>query len=493
MKERSFYSNLFFSLGLNLLVKPAAIFLIDAAVQNIVGPQYGIYFAFFNFSLIISIVFDLGVNNYSTRLSAQNLPEAKQLFSTILGLRFLLMLVYFAGIGLLKVFITLSWTEYRLILLLGLNQFLIANISFFRSYFAGLQRFRLDAFLSVLDRLLLIFSLGYIIYIYPDGFKLIDIESYSIFQFLCYALSFLVAGSLAIYLLKPKFEWPRLSSILPVLKKALPFALLIVLMTLYTRGDALLLLHFSRYNGQQEAAYYAQAYRLIDALYMFAMVFAGLLFPMFAKMLKENPSAISALVSQASKLLLGSSLAFIVFSLMRGGLLMDQIYTNTFVDSGSILFLLSVAFFGMASNLIYGSLLTANGSLGVLNRISFIGVIVNICLNLIWFPKVHSIGAALVAAGVAAFTQLLVALTQAIYCKRLFALPLIDRYFYRYPLLIVSLVFWFVIVDWTPIGYVYGNWILLIDVSVSIFLLFAFKFIDIKELISLVQTRSKTQ
>jgi O-antigen/teichoic acid export membrane protein len=377
--------------------------------------------------------------------------------------------------------------------LLGLNQFLIANISFFRSYFAGLQRFRLDAFLSVLDRLLLIFSLGYIIYIYPDGFKLIDIESYSIFQFLCYALSFLVAGSLAIYLLKPKFEWPRLSSILPVLKKALPFALLIVLMTLYTRIDALLLLHFSRYNGQQEAAYYAQAYRLIDALYMFAMVFAGLLFPMFSKLIKERPAAIEPLVKQASRLLLGSSIAFIVFSLMRGGLLMDQIYTNTFVDSGSILFLLSIAFFGMASNLIYGSLLTANGSLGVLNRISFIGVIVNICLNLILFPKVHSIGAALVAAAVAAFTQLLVALTQAIYCKRLFALPLIDRYFYRYPLLIVSLVFWFVIVDWTPIGYVYGNWILLIDVSVSIILLFAFKFIDIKELISLVQTRSKTQ
>jgi hypothetical protein len=109
------------------------------------------------------------------------------------------------------------------------------------------------------------------------------------------------------------------------------------------------------------------------------------------------------------------------------------------------------------------------------------------------FPKVHSIGAALIAAGVAALTQILVALTQAIYCKRLFGLPLIDRHFYRYPLLAFALVFWFVIVDWTPIGYVYGDWILLVDVSVSIFLLFAFKFIDIKELISLVQTRSKTQ
>lgn len=492
MKERSFYSNLFFSLGLNLLVKPVAIFAIDMAVQNIVGQQYGIYFAFFNFSLIISIVFDLGVNNYSTRLSAQNLPEAKKLFSTILSLRFLLMLVYLAGIGLLKVFVTLSWTEYRLILLLGLNQFLIANISFFRSYFAGLQRFRLDAFLSVLDRLLLILSMGYIIYIYPDGFKLVDIETYSIFQFGCYAMSFLVSGGLAFYLLKPKLEFPRLNTIWPVVKKSFPFALLIVLMTLYTRIDALLLLHFSVDNGQQEAAYYAQAYRLIDALYMFAMVFAGLLFPMFAKMLKEQPAAIKSLVTQASRILLGSSMAFIVFSLLRGGLLIDQIYSNTSVESGSILFLLSIAFFGMASNLIYGSLLTANGSLKVLHIISFVGLLVNISLNLILIPKVLN-GGAVVAAGVAALTQIIVALAQAIYCKRLFDLPLVDRYFYRYPLLIFALVLWFVVVDWTPIGYVYGDKILLIDVLVTIFLLLAFKFIDVKELISLVQKRSKTQ
>jgi O-antigen/teichoic acid export membrane protein len=491
MKERSFYSNLFFSLGLNLLVKPISIFAIDAAVQNIVGQQYGVYFAFFNFSLIISIVFDFGVNNYSTRLSAQNIPEAKKIFSTILGLRFLLMLGYLAGIGLLKVFITLSWTEYRLILLLGLNQFLIANISFFRSYFAGLQRFRIDAFLSVLDRLLLIISVGYIIYVYPDGFKLIDIESYSIYQFMCYALSFIVAGSLAIYFIKPKLEWPRLSELLPVVKKSLPFALLIVLMMLYTRLDALLLLHFS-VNGQQEAAYYAQAFRLIDALYMFAMVFAGLLFPMFAKMLKENPSAIAPLVSQASKLLLGSSLAFIVFSLLRGGLLIDLIYSDTSVDSGGILFLLSIAFFGMASNLIYGSLLTANGSLKVLNIISFVGFLVNLSLNLVLIPKVLN-GGAVIAAGVAALTQILVALAQAIYCKRLFALPFIDRHFYRYALLVFALVFWFVVVDWTPVGYVYGNFILLFDFLATIFLLFAFKLIDVKELISLVQKRSKTQ
>jgi O-antigen/teichoic acid export membrane protein len=146
----------------------------------------------------------------------------------------------------------------------------------------------------------------------------------------------------------------------------------------------------------------------------------------------------------------------------------------------------------MASNLIYGSLLTANGSLKVLNIISFVGFLVNISLNLIFIPKVLN-GGAVIAAGVAALTQILVSLVQAIYCKRLFGLPLIDRHFYRYPLLIFALVFWFIIVDWSPIGYIYGSWILLVDFFATLFLLIAFKFIDIKELISLVQKRSKTQ
>ncbi len=489
MKERSFYSNLFFSLGLNLLVKPAAIFLIDAKVQNIVGEEYGIYFAVFNLSLILSILFDFGVNNLSVKLAAQDVNEAKLQFSSILIFRIALMLFYIIGLTIINLFVKLSTVEYLLILILGLNQFLIANIAYFRSFFAGLHWFRLDAFFSVLDRILLILSMGTILYLYSDGFKWVSIESYALLQFCGYAVTFLIAGITLYLKIKPPFIKPKITLVKTLVKQAVPYALLIVLMTLYTRSDAIILKYIA---GIEEASYYAQAYRLIDALYMFAMVFAGLLFPMFSKMIKDQPKAIGPLVAQASKLLLGSSIAITVFGFSRGGALIDQIYSNTSVDSGSIFFLLCIAFFGMASNLIYGSLLTANGSLKVLNMISLIGFVVNLSLNLILIPKVLD-GGAVIAAGVAALTQILVGLVQAIYCKRLFALPFVDRHFYRYPLLIFALLFWYVVVDWSPIGYVYGDWILLIDVLVTIFLLIAFKFIDVKELISLVQKRSKTQ
>ena len=489
MKERSFYSNLFFSLGLNLLVKPAAIFLIDAAVQNEVGSEYGLYFAIFNLSLIFSILFDFGINNLSTKEAAQNLEAAKLQFTSIFTFRIALMLFYLIGLFCCNLYLRLSWVEYNLILILGLNQFFIANIAYFRSFFAGLQWFRLDALFSVLDRILLIFSMGYLIYLYPDGFKLVHIESYAFMQFGSYALTFIIAGSTIFLKVKPQMVRPKMAIVKSKVKQAFPYALLIVLMTLYTRIDGILLKHLA---GVEEASYYAQAYRLIDALYMFAMVFAGLLFPMFSKMITVNPQEIKPLVSQASRLLLGSSIAFIVFSYLQGGLLMDLIYAHPAVDSGIILFLLSIAFFGMASNLIYGSLLTANGSLKALNIISFCGLVFNVMMNLLLIPKALN-GGAVVVAAVAALTQILVALAQAIYCKHLFNLPFVDRQFYKYPLLTYLLMVWYVLVYFSPLGNLNLIWIFLLDVIVSLALLLALKFIDFKELVALVQKRTKAQ
>lgn len=489
MKERSFYSNLFFSLGLNLVVKPAAIFLIDAAVQNEVGTEYGLYFAIFNLSLIFSILFDFGINNLSTKEAAQNLEAAKLQFTSIFSFRIVLMLFYLSGLFCCNLYLRLSWVEYQLILILGLNQFFIANIAYFRSFFAGLQWFRLDAIFSVLDRIMLICSMGYLIYLYPDGFKLVNIESYALMQFGSYALTFIIAGSTIFLKVKPPLVLPKMAIVKSKVNQAFPYALLIVLMTLYTRIDGIILKNLA---GVDEASYYAQAYRLIDALYMFAMVFAGLLFPMFSKMITVNPQEIKPLVSQASRLLLGSSIAFIVFSYLQGGLLMDLIYAHPAVDSGIILFLLSIAFFGMASNLIYGSLLTANGSLKALNFISFCGLVFNVMMNLLLIPKVLN-GGAVVVAAVAALTQILVALAQAIYCKHLFNLPFVDRQFYKYPLLTYLLMVWYVLVYFSPLGNLNLIWIYLLDVIVSLALLFALKFIDFKELIALVQKRTKAQ
>lgn len=489
MKQRSFYSNLFFSLGLNLLVKPAAIFIIDAAVQNRVGDAYGIYFAFFNLSLILSILFDLGINNLNIKLAAQNLEEAKQRVSSVLILRVLLLVLYIVTLISIKVFTSISWMEYELILILGINQFLIANIAFFRSYFAGMHWFRFDAAISVLDRLLLIGSMGYLLYLAPLGIKFIDIQIYALLQLLCYTLTFIIAGIGVFIKVKPPILKPNLFLIQSAIKEGSPYALLIVLMTIYTRTDALLLKHLS---GIEQVSYYAQAYRLIDALYMFAMVFAGLLFPMFAKYIKTDPTQIKALTLQASNLLLGASLVFIVFAFLNGTSLLDLIYKNTSVLSGEILFFLALAFFGMASNLIYGSLLTANGSLRILNLSSLGGVLINLFLNYRLIQTAHAEGGALAAARVAAITQLTVAVIQRFYSYRLFNIGLSKSLILRFLGLLFMLILFYVgvwVVLFTSSISLSTSLVFVLYVLFSIALLFLFRMIDLKEIRKLMQKR----
>ena len=50
-------------------------------------------------------------------------------------------------------------------------------------------------------------------------------------------------------------------------------------------------------NGKAEVGIYAQAYRIMEAFNMFGYMFAGLLLPIFARMIKENGRYISGLLT----------------------------------------------------------------------------------------------------------------------------------------------------------------------------------------------------
>ena len=70
--QKKFFSNLIWLIFFNLLIKPYAIFGIDAEVQNRVGTEtYGMYFTLLNFTLLFNILLDVGITNYNTRYVAQ--------------------------------------------------------------------------------------------------------------------------------------------------------------------------------------------------------------------------------------------------------------------------------------------------------------------------------------------------------------------------------------------------------------------------------------
>jgi hypothetical protein len=99
VKQKDFVFNLCLLIFLNLLVKPFWMLGVDVGVQNSVGAaDYGLYFSIFNFTMLFSMVLDMGTTNFNNRTIARNNQLLEKHLSSIVILRLLLAVIYMAVI-----------------------------------------------------------------------------------------------------------------------------------------------------------------------------------------------------------------------------------------------------------------------------------------------------------------------------------------------------------------------------------------------------------
>lgn len=473
--QKKFFTNLTLLILLNLLVKPIAIFGIDVAVQNRVDAEnYGMYFSLLNLSLLFNIFMDIGINNFTTTQVARFPKIASQYIHKLFSFRFLLFGVY-ALITLALSYI-MNYTQYEITLLsvFIFNQFLITLTSYFRSHFGGLHLFKTDALISVLDRLLLIFICGALLLTTKNQFK---IEWFLWSQTIAYACTFIISY----ILLTRKIGFPKLKFnfvfSFAILKKSYPYALLILLMMFYSRIDSVFLERIHP-NGKFEAGVYAQGFRLLDAFFMFGMLFANLLLPLFSRLLVQDKKAIEPLLKTARNILLGGALLVATSCSFNAEFILQFIYKQNISASISSFQYLIWGFIGMCISLIYGTLLTANGQLKVLNWISIIGILINLSVNVVLIPKYGAAGAAIAVL----FTQSFTALAQLIYCHVKYSLTIHWKEALNYGLFI-ALLFTIPLMLKDTIFQFY------IQVSFGIIGLFLFKLIDVKEILRFLKEK----
>lgn len=410
--QRKFVNNLFYVVLLNLLVKPFWILGIDASVQNRVGAEeYGFYYPIFAFSILLNIVLDFGITNYNNRNIAQHGHMLRRYFSGIFNVKLILGVLYLVVTLVGGWLIGFESKAIWLLFVLGINQVLSSMILYLRSNLAGLHLFKTEGVLSILDRLLMIVLCSVLLWgDWIDGaFK---IEWFVYAQFWAYLFS----GIVAFILVFSRAKFYKLSIDLPlfrvILRDSLPFALLVLLMSFYYRLDSVMIGRLLP-NGNEQAGIYAQAYRLLEGFNMFAYLFAGLLLPIFARMLK-NKESVAQLVRTAFNLIFIPATAVMTISLLYPTEIMDLIYVAHIEESAKIYAVLMVSFIAIALTYIYGTLLTANGSLKQLNIISLLGLLLNLGLNFWLIPIQGAYGAAVATL----VTQFFVILAQIIVTKK---------------------------------------------------------------------------
>jgi O-antigen/teichoic acid export membrane protein len=423
--NREFLLNLVFLISINLIIKPFYVFGIDLKVQNVVE-NYSLYFALLNFSFIFQIFSDLGIQQYNNRKIAQHDYLFDKYFPHILGLK---------G-GLSIVFLVLSFSsalllgygreELYLLIFLLFNQIFITFTFFFRSNISGLQHYRLDSIISVLDKvLMMVICIPLLWGPWVDSFQ---IEWFVYAQTVAFGLTALIAFGLTRSYLNRKLvlSWnrPLLSAIL---KQSIPFSLVVLLMSIYTRIDAVMIERLLQNpitnENIKQGNIYVAAYRLLDAINMICFLFAGLLLPMFARMLK-NKENIQPLWKLSSSLMLVITVSFSVAVCFNAPEIMSLLYINYTPSMAEVLILLMIGFNSIGIIHIVGTLLTANGNLMAMNIVFVVGIAINICSNYFLILEYGAWGAAISTL----ITQSFVALAELELARRTFSVNLNGRF-----------------------------------------------------------------
>lgn len=440
--KRKFITNLALLLLLNFLVKPFWVLGIDRTVQNVVGAEaYGFYFSLFSFSLLLNMILDIGITNFNSRNIARNQHLLSKYLSNIVSFKFLLAIIYFA------VSIVTAWVlgynpaQMKMLFFLIFNQFIASFILYFRSNLSGLHLFKTDSILSVLDRFLMILICGILLWggLTSSPFR---IEWFVYAQTAAYLLTAIV--SFMINLTKADFFKPRfdLHDFLDILKQSYPFAILSLFMVFYYRVDGVMLERLLP-DGKFQVGLYAQGYRILDAAAMVGFLFAGLLLPIFSRMIKQKENVES--LTQISFLLLIVPTAIVSFScIFYKSEIMDLLYKSHVDASADILAILMVGYAGISTSYIFGTLLTANGNLKEMNRLAGTSVLVNVVLNFVLIPKYFALGSAIASM----ITQLVTALVHVLMVYRKLAFSFNGR-------LIVRLLIFFAVL--IPLGLLIKN------------------------------------
>ena len=478
--QRKFILNLILIIAVNLLIKPLYIFGVEINVQNTIGAEnYGMYYALFNLSFILSFILDPGITNYNNRHISQNQHLLDKSFSNITITKILLSGIYMLFILAYGVISALNTTEWTLILLLLLGQVFNSFTLYNRSNIAGLQLFKTDTFLSITDKLLMILlCLPLLIF---EGMKVyMNVTMFVMLQ----TISFAISAAISFFIVKsktsnfaPKFN---LNNIIVILKESYPYALLTLLMLIYSKIDTVLLkeLHI---NGNKEVGYYAAAYRIIDALNMIAVLFAGLLYPIFSKSIKSSIDVAKLIKTSFSILVLPAMIVAIV-SIIYSRDIMQLLYNENIEYSSSLFQNLLVSFIFICNSYIFGTYLTAKGEIKLLNIFALVAAILNILLNILFIPIYGASAACLITI----FTFGLVSVLQVAYSLKSLNIKISFIKGLSFSLWLITSI----VINITLKTYI-SNWFLAIIIgsSLSILILFIVRLISVKQALMIINNK----
>ena len=372
---------------LNLLVKPVWI-LVEMQVQDVIGhDMWGLYAALLSLGFLFITLSDLGINQYSTQHLASRPELLPEVVPHLLSTKFVLIFLYpfiLMGIGWVLGYRGIELYFLALICLIhGSNQLL----EFFRANFRALQKFQIDGFMSVFERLLLL-VLVWILFLTQ-----LDITRFIYARLLALGVAVIVfyLALVRVYgWIRPRLSLPKVKE---VIRYSWGFALMTILYSVHDKVDQVML---ERMAGDVQNGLYVAAYRWVDGFGMYLWTVLPIFFARFAFFIKDHKE-------QEKLLHFGQPITAIpmifvcLFVFFYGEKLLFLFDQSTPEELAIMLACLRIVFIAILLHgfmAIFSTLLTSTGHLRFVNRLVFASIALNVVLNIIFIPQYGAIACA---------------------------------------------------------------------------------------------------
>ena len=482
--KKEFILNIILLLAINLLIKPVYLFGVDLHIQNIVGTDtYGMYKVLFNIAFLLQFIHEPGIQSFNSQNIAKNPDQLGFHLPRILGLKFLLGIIYFV--------LTLSYfllnpydhTLLPLMIVITINLFLSTLFLYLRTNVASIGKYRIDSLLSSLDKLLMLIILGVLSWVSPfrENFEIIWLAYGQFAAFLIACIVALVILYKHLGKLSVSFSWDYSKKLL---KWSLPYALILLSMSAYTRMDSIMIERILNDDGL-ESGIYEYGYRFLDAFNMVGYLFAALLLPMYASNFKNN-KIINELIDIGLRLMVLITFVGSAAAITYRNEIMSWAHSDATPYYGEIMIYLMLSFISLSIAYIFGSLIVASNKLKNLNILLFGGVGINFLLNMYLIPQGHALG----AAKATFITQTLMAIGQVILVYQVINVKISIQLLLSIAVfgLLCALIFGS-IYAYIPFGWIYKA---LLSISFVMIVALLLRLVDLKMITNLITRKKPT-
>jgi O-antigen/teichoic acid export membrane protein len=360
-------------------------------LQDAIGHHdWGTYAALSSLALSLAVFTDLGINQYTIKSLASDTGRFSTWFPPLFGFKLLLMLVYPLMLVMLGMVMGYSWQHIQWLILISISLSAIHLIQFLRSTFQAFQHFKLDAFASVLDKILLmLLAVGMLItgVLSMPGFLTVVCIS---------AFIALIVFVVILYRQYPA-SGIRLdfTFIRRILKLSFPFALITIVYALHDKIDKVMLEELA---GAHETGLYAAASRWVDALMMYTWIIMGLYYARFAKHMRDKDACLQLVKNGQLLGALPMIPAFIILTFLGKDITGLMLRSSTEVELSVIhtqLIWLALSTLINSTFVIYSTYLTATGHERIVTRMVAISIIIKVGINFIFIPVYGGLAAAI--------------------------------------------------------------------------------------------------